>query len=474
MRLDWQRGILYITTAGIECCWLYALIGLVNRQAVEGRISVSGLLLLYPVAFVFNLLLLRLRWHKLFLGSISWAVWVIAMLLIVKIQLFSGLGWTDTTWLKAVPESIAGVFYGFKPELLILLGTGAIWWLGQRLASLKLSFAASVAEFQFGLAMLLIVFFSASQLEASLGEAVPVTLVFFLFALLGMSLAHAREGKGWLSGLNRHHWTLLLLASIGIIVALGFLIGSLVTPDFLHLIVAALQWLWGLIVYAITFLASLLPGSEPSAVPIPPQLIPPQPSPEESIPWLLSEEARLRLQLVWSVAVGGLVLFALWRISSQIIGWLRRRLAMSGVETEPMTGAFKSDLLSLLKLLLSKLLGLLPSRFMRKSRSALPEAASVRQVYRQLLRWAAAHGYPRRTFQTPFEYYFTLAGVVPEAQEDLDFITRQYVRVRYNSAPPEESELSRLKQSWHNIRQIRLKKSAQTGDKTDGQASKRS
>jgi len=95
--------------------------------------------------------------------------------------------------------------------------------------------------------------------------------------------------------------------------------------------------------------------------------------------------------------MGGLVLFTLWRVSSQMLGWLRRRLAgMAGVEMEPMPGAFRADMKALLKHLFARLLGfLMPSR---RAKQVLPEIASVRQTYRHLLRWAAAAGYPRSLF----------------------------------------------------------------------------
>ena len=89
-----------------------------------------------------------------------------------------------------------------------------IWWLGRRLARLVSTSAAMVSEFQFGLVMLVIIFFVASQLEAALDNPVPIVLAFFLFALLGISVAHALEGTSWLSGLYQGHWSGLLLISI--------------------------------------------------------------------------------------------------------------------------------------------------------------------------------------------------------------------------------------------------------------------
>jgi hypothetical protein len=347
--------------------------------------------------------------------------------------------------------------------LIILIASGVIWWLGKRLSSLNLNFVRLAAEFQVGLALLLIVFFSASQLETSIAGSLLIILVFFLFALVGLSLAHALEGTSWLAGLQRQSWILLLLASTAIVVALGFLISSIISPGFLQTIVAGLKYAWEHIVYAVKFLIGLLPTSGSSAVPAP------APGPDitlssnETFEWGLPENARLWLQVLWSTVIGGLLLVALWRVMSQITRWLRRRLAVTGVEMEPLTGGFRSDLLSLLKLLLARLAGV----FKRQSKTGTPELSAVRQTYCQLLHWAAAHGYPRQTFQTPFEFYLTLSDILPEARPDLDFITREYVKVRYNAAPPVETEISRMKQSWHNIRQIRLKKKS-SGARNNG------
>ena len=153
---DWRQVILYITALGIEGCWLYALMSMLNKHTAEGCLSIFAFLLFYLAAFGVNKLLRKLKWPGFCLRTISWLVWAMAMLVLVKTQLFSGLPWADTGWLLAIPRAIAEIFYTFRPELLILVSSAVIWWLGRRQAYLSIRFALLVAEFQFGLIILLI------------------------------------------------------------------------------------------------------------------------------------------------------------------------------------------------------------------------------------------------------------------------------------------------------------------------------
>ena len=459
MKPNWRQGILYVTLIGTEGCWLYALLVLLNRKVADGSLATFFLLFLYPVAFGFNRLLRWLRWPEFWLRIISWLAWVVATLLIVKAQLFGSLAWSDPAWLLAIPRAIADLLYTFKPELLILVSTVVLWWLGRHLAYITVNFTSLVSRFQFGLVILVITFLVTSQLKLELTDSVTVTLAFFLFALTGVSIAHALEGESWLSGLYQGHWSGLLLVSISVILLLGLLIGSIITTDLLQLVVVGLKWLWGLVLKLVALIASLLPEPEPSGLPPP---VPPAPEMEPSEwskLWSLPEPVRRGLQSGWSILFFGLILVALWRISSGIFGWLRRRLSSAvGAEFESMPGAFRADLLNWLKRIVLRLLGIrLPFQLGRKSGSIMAEAASVRELYRRFLRWAAASGFPRHISQTPQEYFYTLADLLPEARQDLAFITRQYVSARYGTLPQTEDELRQLRESWHNVKQNNLR-----------------
>lgn len=462
MKLKWTRLILYAAIIGMEGCWLYVLLVLLNSRVADGRLSIPGFLLLFPATFIINALLLRLKWPKIWLWSVSWLLWAIAMLLIVKIQLAGDLSWSDTEWLLSVPRSITSVIHSFNPELLVLLITAAMWWLGRRLTRVNVTFNTLVSEFQFGLVMLVLISLIATSLETGMISPLPVALTFFLFALIGISVAHALEGNSWLSGLYQGQWSGLLLVSIGIVLILGLIISLLATPELLQGLWTAIKWvgevIWKFIVAIIGFFVGLFPASEPAEL----SPMPSMPTVEADEGFSLTMPAWLSsgLRLGWFILMAGLLLFALWRISSNIFRWLRRRLAgMAGAELEPLPGAFKADIKNLLRRILLKILGL-RRLFRIRGRSTLvnEEIATVLQIYHQFLRWAASGGYPRKASQTPYEYCYALSDILPDARHDLDLVTQQYVKARYGAWLSTTDELDELSRTFHRVKKIRLRK----------------
>lgn len=460
MKTQGQKAILYAAIIGMEGSCLYALTTLLDRQVAGGSLSVIGLLAVYPLAFALNSLFRRLRWPRVFLWTMSWLAWVIVMLAVVKLQLFGGLAWSDTAWLLAVPRSIPQVVYGFRPELLVLLLTAAMWWLGRRVARLDPGFATLVGEFQFGLMILVIIFLLAARLPAGGAHPIPISLTFFVFALAGTSVAHAVEGRGWLAGLDRGRWWLLLLASIGVVLVVGLLISVIFTPGLLHWIAAAVKWAWDLawtlVEKLMSLIASLFPGSGQVELPPTPEM--PTMPPQEGFGLHLPAWLGSGLRLGWEALMAGLLIFALWRISTDVFRWLRRRLGGSaGTEYEPLRGAFTADILNFFKRVLRRLIAIrLP--FLAKKRAGPPGLASVRQTYRQLLRRAAASGVPRERWQTPQEYYFSLAGRLPEAAAELSLMTRLYAGARYGARPATPGELDELGRAWQRLKRARFKR----------------
>jgi hypothetical protein len=444
---------------GMEGSVLYAVLALLNSEGAGGTLSIPGLLALYPVALAVNKAIHVLRWHIAIFRSISWFVWLCAVLLTVKIQLYGGIALADTDWLLAVPRALMQLLDGFRPELAILISSAIIWWLGRRASGIRLTFNVMVSEFQFGIFALMLTFFVAAQLEAGIGGAVLTTLIFFLFALPGVSIARSLEGGGWMSGLNQGNWAGLLALSVGLVVMGGLLITAVVTPELLRLVWSGVEWFWGVVLNVIIYLASLLPSSgAPETMPaVPPPVGDLDP---EEIPKIfhIPDALRSGMRIGWTVLVAGCLLIALWRVSSDIMGWLRRRLAgMAGAEYEPVRGAFRADLLRLFRGIAARLLGW-TRIFQRRHREVVhPELESVRSVYRQMLKWAKKAGYGRLPSETPLEYCRQLVEALPQGQEQIELITSSYTVARYGSRLITDSELDTTRRGWHQLKQKHLR-----------------
>ena len=461
-----QGVLFFITTAGMETCCLYAVLTAANNGP-DRQISIPLLLLLYPLSWGIARALRFLKWPKPVLTCLNWLLWPVFLLLMIKVQLFNGTSFTDATWLMAIPQGFARIFYSIEPVLLIFTGSIVLWWTGRRMAYVQPSFKVVITEFQFGMVILLLVFFTGYGLELDQSGYVPTAMIFFFLGLTGLAVSQDQSQgrlRAWKSGYRPG----ILLGSILLILLSGFLISLIITPELLNQVLNALKWVWGLIEKVLDFLARLIPQSSSPEAPPPGLTIPaPEPGMNEgpgfSWPgWLTSG-----LKVIWIILVSGLAAAAIWRVSSQIIGWMRHKTAVKHGERERLKGAFRADLAKWLKDLFA---WIKRPRFKSGGRmKAQPQAAevsSVRQLYRQLLHWAGENGYPREETQTPAEYQKELSGVMPGAEEDLALITEEYMNVRYGSLRPSQEDLERLKQKWHNLKRTGFTRTRGNPDQT--------
>ena len=209
------------------------------------------------------------------------------------------------------------------------------------------------------------------------------------------------------------------------------------------------------------FLASLLPEQGGEVVLPPPMPAPDMETSESFRLFRMSEEMRSILTIILAIIWSGIVIMAIWRVSSQIYNWLKRRSGdMEGMEVEHLKGAFWADLLMLLNRFGTAVKRLLRRFLMRERPVELPGAIMIRNTYRQLIRWAASRGYPRASDQTPYEYLGILAAVLPDAYDDLNLITRHYVQVRYSTAIPTTEDRDAVNRSWHRVRRQKMKRPA--------------
>jgi Domain of unknown function (DUF4129) len=77
-----------------------------------------------------------------------------------------------------------------------------------------------------------------------------------------------------------------------------------------------------------------------------------------------------------------------------------------------------------------------------------PAARSIREIYRAFLEKAARHGFPRKRFETPYEFKQRLDEKVPLAEPQLEMITEAYAFTRYGGDVPDEAQLAQIHTNW--------------------------
>jgi hypothetical protein len=459
----------------MEACWMVSGLWLMEARAAPEALPVPWLMLGLPLAFTLwrltRALSASLRLSAGLAGGVIWA-----LLLIV----FSALP------IDALPESAWGVGLvkrllqrqgASSPIQLTALAAVATWVGGLRLATVQVGFDQLLGEFQFGLPIMLFIFFCAVQWDAALPAPAAVVFSFFSLFLLGAAAARGSDAGGLLQGKARARWLAALVFNAALVLGAGLLLTAAVTPEALKLALGFLETLWNAmiewVVRFITFLARLIPPPEIKAHPMGggAASAPQDPS---AIANLLQIPDYVRRIAGFIVAAFWIVLFGvcLWRMASQIAAWLRRQMNdLDDAEVETLRGAFRQDLRRLLRRLRRRLKGWIAwlgyALGRRPMANSLPaEAAAVRRLYRSLLAWSAAGGCPRRRHQTPHEFLGRLCDWLPEARAKLALITEHYTGVRYGGRRPDADVVKLLESTWQDVRQMRKRSGMQARKNT--------
>jgi hypothetical protein len=412
--------------AGLEATWAYG--SLTAAGAIAGTEAwTSWLLLVFAVSWGLSAVLRQARVRRWAALALSWAVWVVATLVALRV---------------------------FDAALLVCFGSALLWWLGQRLARMRPGSATVVREFQFGLMALATAFCVAYLLGREPADAVAVGVVYVALGLMGTAAAQGREG-GFAIGREGSWWGMLLV-SVAAILVLGVLVGVVITPDFVHLMVRGLAWLWkqvdGMFVAIANRFASEPVGTSPGDIA----------STTTTtgigtdtfgfsfgLPAWLTGGARL----AWTILVAGMGLLVVWRVASQVIGRLIGRPSDGRGDVERLKGAFRLDMAAWFRRIAVRILGRGRRRGGREPAERVAAGAtSMRELYQRLLHWAAGSGLAREGAATPHEFERLLCAAMPDQAEQFRTITREYVKARYGGVAPTDEGLDAARHAWRTVR----------------------
>ena len=432
-----REMVVPVTVAGLELTWAYGAL-----MVAGGMAGMEVRTFWLPTVF-----------------AVSWGL--AATLRGLRVRRWAGLALSGLAWaavtLVAIKVLLSGVLDPVDPVLLICLGGALLWWLGRRMAHMRLGFAVVVGEFQFGLMVLATAFCLSYLLGREPADAIAVGVVYVTLGLVGAAAARGREGRevGLATG-RQGSWWGMLLVSVAVILLLGLLVGAIVTPGFIHLMTRGLAWLWRQVDGVLTAIANRF-ASQPVG-PSPGTIVSSTSTTGVAadtfglgirLPAWLTGGARL----VWTILVAGMGLLAAWRVASQVFGRLSGRPADDRGNVERLKGAFRLDLAAWFRRTVARILGIGRRNVGREPvKPVAASAAAVRELYQRMLHLAAGSGLIREGAATPHEFERLLVAALPEYAEQFRAITREYVKARYGGVVPTDEELNTVKHAWRVVR----------------------
>lgn len=381
----------------------------------------------------------------------------------------------DFFWLAALASDLARGTSHLEPLVGLGVVSGYLWWRGLRLGAGDVGVDDQITRFKYALVAVIIAVVLAAALHQTpraifLGR-MALLLPFVVFVgLVAVALARARQDprttgrEGWSASTDERRWFGLAVALAGAMVVIVLLVSLLVSYDSvlafaralgpvgaglntaIHWIIFAFSYILYLILGGpIQFIQNLVNGAKPQQVkpPQPPksQCTQAHPCPPPKIAFPSGAEYTLVLALVLT-----LVLIVLGYVIYRSLRNARFRRGAADDAWEEREALDGGSLFG------AQVRGLFDSLFGRRARGGGDEdlaAGSVRRVYRDLLRAAAAVGLGRRRDETPDEYAARLdaALVAPgtaqpamAGADDAGAVSVVYDQARYGDAEPGDAQ----------------------------------
>ncbi len=308
-------------------------------------------------------------------------------------------------------------------------------------------------------------------------------LLYFLLGLVLMSLSQlARLNANWrfqkleVSPQLAGRWALYSLLFIGLISLVASLLPTNYSLGFLAILRYVLQWFFGIILFIIGILWSLLmvlggllaqligfqiDGGEmqPAQTFTPPEL-PPQVNTTGGEPWV----ELLKSLLFWLVFAGVLG-FSLYQFVQQHEGILARIRHLPGASwlakfwswlrggLRGLNRGVRSAVAAGMDRLRGRRQPLGP---IQRGLFINPRRLSPRQriyfFFLAMIRRGGERGLARKGSQTPYEYASALEDVLPEVDREVASLTEAFVTARYGREDVDEDQAGIVRQYWERIR----------------------
>ena len=370
----------------------------------------------------------------------------------------------DPAWLVRIfSRSGSG---NLSQSLIVFLSALFLWWRGVVLTQRRLDSESVAFRFRLGLLMLAV--------TTAIGGAVlawpfhRLVFVFFFASLLGIALARAEEvgqqyggslspfGAGWLGALVVASLVVLLLAGGVAALMTGDNLSLVIKPalEVLRLLLIAVVFVFGWIAQLVVVPLLELFQRKRLGRPLQELLrrLAPSERPEMDVPPQGAPFTPEQLALIKTV---GIVLGVLFLLLMVALSLRRLRLRAGLRRNEERESVWQgANLRQGLGDLLRRGRDRVDEAAAALGQSALGRffaALTIRRIYAHMGALAEERGYPRCSYETPYEYLPTLEQAFPGEIEGVACITEAYVAVHYGDLPERPEHLAKVRAAWTAI-----------------------
>ena len=455
-RSQLRYTFLQLSVLGIEAIWLSTLSFVVAQNPAGGAQTWWTLFLAGAILhFFFYWLWVRDIWYSGLGRLLSACAALIVISLLMQAAAPEGqVGWIagPGDWLEALRglSDLLAVPVPLTVSLLmgLLLLYRVMLMVRQPLGSWEVT---SRVQLSTGTIITMIILGGIQGITFSSGTI----LSFFLFSLIALALARAKE-LGHLSQIGNlpftGRWLFNLMAAIGVVLLLGVLIINILPWQmmawlaelFLPIVVGVL-WLFTLLAQILAYLLTPALKFFWENVPLERETI---------------ESDETRILELEDVTASSYMFETAWPIFLLILATIlllyllhrlfTRRRKMQNLLFSPETEYSTINDSFSIGQWLRRQGAALRDLFARPSGREY-DIKTVRNLYRNLLLFGDQHGVPRPIDDTPYEYLKPLCKQYPELHDDFHVLTDAYVAVHYGEESVSSAEIAHLQQAWQHI-----------------------
>jgi len=458
-----------LAVAVMRVAWFYPLLAIATSPAIAGASSVlvpAWLLLAFAFGSTVLAHLASDTPGGYGIAILSGFAACLTMLLVAYPPVGMGLG----AWIAGLGRQVLYWNQTLPAPVVLLVSTALLWWRG--MATRNMDHSALTISFATGGVMMIIALGLVRIFPPVLSDGnIFVAVVVFLMAglatlaLAGASQALKRSERetGMPVRLSRH-WLLAVVAVIGAVLVVGWLISLIVAPEGVRQVLDWLRPVWRLlgqivyyILYPFIYLIFLLlgplldffegrarPPEEGEAVAEPTETLEPVERAIREMPEALDFSLRAVLLVAAVLIFVWLVVRTLRRISPA-----KKPEIDESREGVWSWGLMRDQLASLFRR--ARQAAPIPLFWPFAGNLADPRLI-IREAYRRLLTLAVERGKPRAQRETPYTYLNKLGELAPENRQDLRTLTDAYVAARYDPAPPSAEQAQAATEALEKVR----------------------